>query len=115
MSVNIITNNATDKDQIKDIIKQIEYGWENGDGAPFKKHFFDFKGARYFESGGQNVGLSDLIEHHVEPEKDALVFLSLDFFFSTILTFCYFLLTSNSNCLTLSCSSIGMSSLSSNW
>ena len=40
-------NNATDKDQIKDIIKQIEYGWENGDGAPFKKHFFDFKGARY--------------------------------------------------------------------
>nr|WP_281084512.1 hypothetical protein [Alteromonas macleodii] len=69
-------NNATDKDQIKDIIKQIEYGWENGDGAPFKKHFFDFKGARYFESGGQNVGLSDLIEHHVEPEKDALVFLS---------------------------------------
>lgn len=72
-------NNATDKDQIKDIIKQIEYGWENGDGAPFKKHFFDFKGARYFESGGQNVGLSDLIEHHVEPEKDALVFLSLDF------------------------------------
>ena len=29
--------------------------------------------------GGQNEGLSDLIEHHVEPEKDALKFLSLDF------------------------------------
>lgn len=47
-------NNAADEDQINDIIKQIEYG-------------------------GQNVGLSDLIEHHVEPENDALVFLSLDF------------------------------------
>ena len=32
-------NNATDKDQIKDIIKQIEYGWENGDGAPLKALF----------------------------------------------------------------------------
>lgn len=72
-------SHMNDEKQITHIIHQIKYGWENGDGKPFRKHFLDFKGARYFESGGQNVGLNDLVEHHVEPEKDALVFLSLDF------------------------------------
>ena len=28
--------------------------------------------SRYVESGGQNEGLTDLIEHHVKPEGDAL-------------------------------------------
>jgi len=72
-------SHMNDEKQITHIIHQIKYGWENGDGKPFLKHFLDFKGARYFESGGQNVGLNDLVEHHVEPEKDALVFLNLDF------------------------------------
>lgn len=71
---------AADDEQILiDIINDIKYGWENGDGSPFRKHYLDFEGARYIESGGQNAGLTDLVEHHVEPEKDALVFLSLDF------------------------------------
>lgn len=64
---------------IREIITAIEYGWENGDGAPFRKHFLDFDGARYIESGGQNEGLDDLVTHHVEPEKDALEYLSIDF------------------------------------
>ena len=68
-----------DKDQIMQIISAIEYGWENGDGEPFRKYFLDFKGAKYFESGGQNIGLADLVENHVEPEKDALYFLELNF------------------------------------
>ncbi len=55
-----------------EIIEAIEHGWENGDGEPFREHFLDFEGARYIESGGQNEGLADLIEHHVEPEGDAL-------------------------------------------
>tara|TARA_R110001606_G_scaffold7896_1_gene34410 strand:- start:3020 stop:3427 length:408 start_codon:yes stop_codon:yes gene_type:complete len=61
------------------IIAAVKYGWENGDGKPFRQHFLNFPGARYIESGGQNEGLDDLVSHHVEPEKDALVFLSLDF------------------------------------
>jgi len=68
-----------DEEAIRDIIAAVEYGWENGDGAPFRQHFLDFEGARYVESGGQNEGLDDLVTHHVEPEKDALEFLSLDF------------------------------------
>ena len=68
-----------DEQSIKQIIADIKYGWENGDGTPFRKHFLDFEGARYIESGGQNEGLDDLVTHHVEPEKDALEFLSLDF------------------------------------
>ncbi|SDD66363.1 YybH family protein [Kordiimonas lacus] len=70
---------ADDKKAIKEIIAAIEYGWENGDGAPFRKHFLDFEGARYVESGGQNEGLDDLVTNHVEPEKDALEYLHLDF------------------------------------
>ena len=54
------------------IIDAIEKGWEQGDGTPFYKHYLDFEGARYVESGGQNVGLIDLVENHVVPEGDAL-------------------------------------------
>ncbi len=54
------------------IVDAIEKGWEQGDGTPFREHFLDFEGARYVESGGQNEGLTDLVEHHVEPEGDAL-------------------------------------------
>ena len=59
------------------IVKAIEQGWKQADGAPFREHFLDFDGARYIESGGQNEGLNDLIEHHVEPEGDALEDLEL--------------------------------------
>lgn len=71
--------NAADSAAIRSIITAIERGWEQGDGAPFRKHFLDFAGARYMESGGQNVGLDDLVGRHVEPEKDSLEFLQLDF------------------------------------
>jgi hypothetical protein len=71
---------SSEKDEIIKIIDQIEYGWENGDGKPFNENFLDFNGAKYFESGGQNIGLNDLILNHVEPEKDALFFLDLNYF-----------------------------------
>lgn len=79
MTASCLLLQATDKDEILSIINDIEYGWENGDGEPFSKHFLDYEGAKYFESGGQNIGLKDLIENHVEPEKDALYFLELNF------------------------------------
>ena len=66
------------------IIQAVEKGWEEADGTPFRDYFLDFEGARYIESGGQNNGLSDLIEHHVEPEGDALD--SLELVFSDIET-----------------------------
>ena len=77
MSTLVMANE--DDQKIKSIINDIKIGWETGSGEPFKQNFLDFEGARYIESGGQNEGLKDLIEHHVEPEKDALTFLSLDF------------------------------------
>ena len=61
-----------DAEALISIVDAIEKGWEQGDGAPFREHFLDFEGARYVESGGQNEGLTDLVEHHVEPEGDAL-------------------------------------------
>jgi len=69
----------TNTQQIMHIIQRIKYGWENGDGSPFRKNYLDFKGARYVESGGQNAGLDSLVNHHVKPEKDSLEYLKLDF------------------------------------
>lgn len=79
MFVGSLAASEQDESDIKKIIAAVKYGWENGDGKPFRQHFLNFPGARYIESGGQNEGLDDLVTHHVEPEKDALVFLSLDF------------------------------------
>lgn len=70
---------STDIEAIQNIIGEVESGWERGDGAPFRMHFLDFDGARYVESGGQNVGLDDLVQRHVEPEKTSLEYLELDF------------------------------------
>ena len=53
------------------IIDAVEKGWEQGDGQPFRKHFLDFEGARYIESGGQDASLTHLIEHHVVPESNS--------------------------------------------
>ncbi len=73
-----------DRQALVEIIQAVELGWEDGDGKPFWKHFLDFDGARYVETGGQNEGLADLIEHHVEPEGDALA--DFDLVFSNVET-----------------------------
>ncbi|MBT8336513.1 MAG: nuclear transport factor 2 family protein [Gemmatimonadetes bacterium] len=67
----------TDPADLERILEDIRIGWENGDGTPFYEHFLDWDGARYFEGGGQNVGLEDLVVNHVEPEAE--LGLQLDF------------------------------------
>ena len=64
---------------LENIIADIKAGWENADGTPFRQHFLDSGGARYVESGGQNVGLDDLVENHVVPEAEALSGLTLNY------------------------------------
>jgi hypothetical protein len=59
-----------DPTQLEAILEAVRVGWVEGDGTPFVNHFLDWEGARYFEGGGENVGLQDLIEHHVEPEAE---------------------------------------------
>lgn len=74
-----VTLAENDDTALRGIIEAVRVGWVEADGTPFRKHFLDFEGARYFEGGGQNTGLSDLIEHHVEPEGDAFEDFSLVF------------------------------------
>jgi calcium/calmodulin dependent protein kinase II association protein len=71
--------NPSDIQSIETIILEIRDGWLNADRTPFDKHFLDFEGARYVESGGQNDGLTDLIEHHVVPEGNHLKDFDLKF------------------------------------
>ena len=83
VSLSLIANAESNPDaSIVAIIAAIEQGWEQGDGTPFRQHFLNTEGARYIESGGQNEGLDDLIDHHVEPEGDALQ--DFDLVFSNI-------------------------------
>ncbi len=53
------------------IIDAVEKGWEQGDGQPFREHFLEFEGAVFIESGGQDAGVTHLIEHHVVPESNS--------------------------------------------
>ena len=71
-----------DSAQLEAILEDIRVGWEQGDGTLFFSHFLDWNGARYFEGGGENVGLQDLVENHVEPEAE----LGLSLGFSNIQT-----------------------------
>ncbi len=67
---------------LEGILEDVRVGWEQGDGAPFYTHFLDWEGARYFEGGGENVGLEDLVTNHVAPEAE----LGLQLGFSNIQT-----------------------------
>jgi len=75
----VVANRSEVDSQLKQIIADIEYGWENADGTPFYSHFLGQDGARFIETGGQNLGLQDLVEHHVVPEGDVLDGLDLKF------------------------------------
>jgi hypothetical protein len=66
-----------DEQALEAILEAVRLGWEAGDGTPFYAHFLDWDGARYFEGGGENIGLRDLVENHVEPEAE--LGLRLDF------------------------------------
>ena len=79
LAVPAATMAQDDNAELRAIIEAVRIGWLEADGTPFREHFLDFEGARYFVGGGQNVGLTDLIEHHVEPEADAFENFSLEF------------------------------------
>ena len=76
---NVLAGEAEDAAALEHIIEAVRNGWLEADGDPFREHFLDFYGARYIESGGQNEGLADLVEHHVEPEGHALADFELNF------------------------------------
>jgi len=79
LAIPAVTMAQDDDAALRKIIEDVRIGWMEADGTPFRKHFLDFDGARYFEGGGENTGLTDLIEHHVEPEADAFESFTLTF------------------------------------
>lgn len=79
VSIPAAADSSADEARLLEIIEAVRVGWLEADGKPFRMHFLDFEGARYIESGGQNDGLTDLIEHHVEPEADAFEGFELSF------------------------------------
>jgi hypothetical protein len=76
---NVLAGEPEDAEALEQIIEAVRNGWLEADGTPFRENFLDFDGARYIESGGQNEGLADLVENHVEPEGHALADFELVF------------------------------------
>ena len=76
---NVLAGEPEDAAALEQIIEAVRNGWLEADGTPFRENFLDFDGARYIESGGQNEGLADLVENHVEPEGHALADFELVF------------------------------------
>ncbi len=75
----LLAGEPEDVAALEQIIEAVRNGWLEADGTPFRENFLDFDGARYVETGGQNEGLTDLVEHHVEPEGHALADFELNF------------------------------------
>jgi hypothetical protein len=75
----VLAGESEDAAALEQIIEAVRNGWLEADGTPFRENFLDFDGARYVETGGQNKGLTDLVEHHVEPEGHALADFELNF------------------------------------
>ncbi len=67
---NAMSDAMHDPQLLESILEDVRVGWEQGDGTPFYEHFLDWDGARYFEGGGENLGLEDLVVNHVEPEAE---------------------------------------------
>lgn len=59
-----------DKREIVKVVKKIATAWSKADGKVFRKYYDPAPTVRIVESGGQNAGVEDLIEHHVLPERD---------------------------------------------
>jgi hypothetical protein len=75
----LLAGESEDAAALEQIIEAVRNGWLEADGRPFRENFLDFDGARYIETGGQNEGLANLVEHHVEPEGHALADFELNF------------------------------------
>jgi len=70
---------AADRAAFLAVLAGVESGWEEGSGVPFRRHYTADPQALFVESGGADVGVEHLVEHHVVPEGAALADLQLDF------------------------------------
>lgn len=60
-------------------MKEISEGWNRADGKPFLKYYSSDPKTLMIEGGGTNVGVKDLVEHHVIPEKNHFVKMNVSF------------------------------------
>lgn len=63
------SDSMKEEQQIRFIINEIAKGWEKGDTVVFRKYYTHDSTARMIETGDQNVGVEDLIQHHVLVER----------------------------------------------
>ena len=59
-----------DRAKIESAVRAVAKAWGNADGPVFRRHYASDPEMRFVESGGENVGIEDLVENHVIPEQD---------------------------------------------
>lgn len=66
------------KTEIRQVIRSLASAWQDGDSVAFRKYFATDKDIRMIEGGTQNIGVGDLIEHHVLPHHQEFAELAID-------------------------------------
>ncbi len=64
--------------EIQQVIRGVAKAWQDGDADALRKYFASDKGIRIIEGGTQNIGVDDLIEHHVLPHHEEFAELAID-------------------------------------
>lgn len=66
------------KAAIQQVIRGVARAWQDGDSVAFRKYFAGDKDIRMIEGGTQDIGVSDLIEHHLLPHHQEFAELEID-------------------------------------
>lgn len=65
------------REEIQAVLRGVTAAWEQCDTAAFRKYYAPDKGTRMIEGGGQNIGVDDLILHHVLPHHEEFAALGI--------------------------------------
>lgn len=66
------------KTAIRQVIQAVARAWQDGDAVAFRIYFADDKDIRMIEGGTQDIGVGDLIEHHLLPHHQEFAELTID-------------------------------------
>jgi hypothetical protein len=70
LSLSLHDSESQNKEEILMVLGGVTHAWEEGDSSAFRRYFSSSAGLRVIEGGEQNVGVNDLIEHHVLPHHE---------------------------------------------
>lgn len=66
------------RNEIRSVLRAVTGAWEDSDTASFRRYYANGKEVRMIEGGRQNIGVDDLIQHHVLPHHEEFAELKIN-------------------------------------